>query len=158
MSDDNCLDAASPDGPVKLVRCHGMGGNQAWVYNDEVSVYCPKSLMVFDGLRWSFNLKFQFNSRIRLSGTWTQTNACRRKRTIPTSPNYTIVNPIPIINSGPWDPNSNGKPVRHLKCHSFWRPGPPLAALDHPYVFCLWYTLTESKESVHCACESSGLL
>ena len=35
MSDDNCLDAASPDGPVKLVRCHGMGGNQAWVYNDE---------------------------------------------------------------------------------------------------------------------------
>jgi hypothetical protein len=36
MSDDNCLDAASPDGPIKLVRCHGMGGNQAWVYNDEV--------------------------------------------------------------------------------------------------------------------------
>lgn len=35
MSDDNCLDAASPDGPVKLVRCHGMGGNQAWIYNDE---------------------------------------------------------------------------------------------------------------------------
>jgi len=33
MSDDNCLDASSPDGPVKLVRCHGMGGNQAWVYN-----------------------------------------------------------------------------------------------------------------------------
>jgi len=25
MSDDNCLDAASADGPVKLVRCHGMG-------------------------------------------------------------------------------------------------------------------------------------
>ena len=23
MSDDNCLDAASADGPVKLVRCHG---------------------------------------------------------------------------------------------------------------------------------------
>lgn len=35
MSDDNCLDAATPDGPVKLVRCHGMGGNQAWVYNEE---------------------------------------------------------------------------------------------------------------------------
>ena len=33
MSDDNCLDASQPDGPVKLVRCHGMGGNQAWVYN-----------------------------------------------------------------------------------------------------------------------------
>ena len=38
MSDDNCLDAASPEGPVKLVRCHGMGGNQAWVYNDEVII------------------------------------------------------------------------------------------------------------------------
>ena len=37
MSDDNCLDAAGRDSPVKLVRCHGMGGNQAWNYNDEVS-------------------------------------------------------------------------------------------------------------------------
>ena len=36
MSDDNCLDAATSDGPVKLVRCHGMGGNQAWVFNEEV--------------------------------------------------------------------------------------------------------------------------
>ncbi|XP_077293729.1 polypeptide N-acetylgalactosaminyltransferase 5 isoform X1 [Arctopsyche grandis] len=34
MSDDNCLDAASPQGPVKLVRCHGMGGNQAWTYDN----------------------------------------------------------------------------------------------------------------------------
>jgi hypothetical protein len=41
MSDDNCLDAASPDGPVKLVRCHGMGGNQAWVFNDEVRCFQP---------------------------------------------------------------------------------------------------------------------
>ena len=37
MSDDNCLDAAGRDSPVKLVRCHGMGGNQAWNYSDEVS-------------------------------------------------------------------------------------------------------------------------
>lgn len=35
MSDDNCLDAASPDGPIKLVRCHGMGGNQNWVYSEK---------------------------------------------------------------------------------------------------------------------------
>jgi hypothetical protein len=48
MSDDNCLDAASGSSPVKLVlastalrqkyngvdqvRCHGLGGNQAWVW------------------------------------------------------------------------------------------------------------------------------
>ena len=32
MSDDNCLDASNLNGPVKLVRCHGMGGNQAWTY------------------------------------------------------------------------------------------------------------------------------
>ena len=38
MSDDNCLDAAGRDGPVKLVRCHGMGGNQAWNYSDEVKI------------------------------------------------------------------------------------------------------------------------
>ncbi|XP_011260286.1 polypeptide N-acetylgalactosaminyltransferase 5 isoform X2 [Camponotus floridanus] len=38
MSDDMCLDAASPQGPVKIVRCHGMGGNQAWVYNNETKM------------------------------------------------------------------------------------------------------------------------
>lgn len=36
MSDDNCLDAAHPRGPVKLVRCHGMQGNQEWRYDNEV--------------------------------------------------------------------------------------------------------------------------
>lgn len=36
MSDDNCLDAAHPRGPVKLVRCHGMQGNQEWKYDEEV--------------------------------------------------------------------------------------------------------------------------
>jgi Ricin-type beta-trefoil lectin domain. len=39
MSDDNCLDASSPEGPVKLVRCHGMGGNQAWTYSTQVFVF-----------------------------------------------------------------------------------------------------------------------
>lgn len=39
-----CLDAASPKGPVKIVRCHGMGGNQAWVYNDEVKRENKRSL------------------------------------------------------------------------------------------------------------------
>ncbi|XP_001602037.2 polypeptide N-acetylgalactosaminyltransferase 5 isoform X1 [Nasonia vitripennis] len=38
MSDDMCLDAASPQGPVKIVRCHGMGGNQAWIYNEETKM------------------------------------------------------------------------------------------------------------------------
>lgn len=36
MSDDNCLDVANPGGPVNLVRCHGMGGNQAWEYDSQV--------------------------------------------------------------------------------------------------------------------------
>lgn len=36
MSDDNCLDSASPRGPVNLVRCHGMLGNQEWKYDKEV--------------------------------------------------------------------------------------------------------------------------
>lgn len=35
MSDDNCLDSANAEGPVNLVRCHGMKGNQEWVYDDE---------------------------------------------------------------------------------------------------------------------------
>lgn len=36
MSDDNCLDATGTDGIVKLIRCHGMGGNQAWIYDAKV--------------------------------------------------------------------------------------------------------------------------
>ena len=36
MSDDNCLDATGTDGIVKLIRCHGMGGNQAWLYEAQV--------------------------------------------------------------------------------------------------------------------------
>ena len=62
MSDDNCLDAASPDGPVKLVRCHGMGGNQAWVYNDEVcEFYVNSRFMVILGV----DIKNYFCFRIR---------------------------------------------------------------------------------------------
>lgn len=44
MSDDNCLDAAHPRGPVKLVRCHGMQGNQEWRFDEEVSEYQPLPL------------------------------------------------------------------------------------------------------------------
>jgi len=39
MSDDNCLDATGSDGTVKLIRCHGMAGNQAWTYDSEVRVF-----------------------------------------------------------------------------------------------------------------------
>lgn len=47
MSDDNCLDAASPDGPVKLVRCHGMGGNQAWSFSEEVIFMFENKFVIF---------------------------------------------------------------------------------------------------------------
>lgn len=46
MSDDNCLDAANSRGPVNLVRCHGMMGNQEWKYDSEVSGW-------FDGVESS---------------------------------------------------------------------------------------------------------
>lgn len=39
MSDDNCLDASTVTGPVNLIRCHGLEGNQAWVYNSKVNLY-----------------------------------------------------------------------------------------------------------------------
>lgn len=39
MSDDNCLDAANSRGPVNLVRCHGMMGNQEWKYDTDVSIF-----------------------------------------------------------------------------------------------------------------------
>jgi polypeptide N-acetylgalactosaminyltransferase len=37
MSDDNCLDASNIVGPVSLIRCHGLEGNQAWVYDSKVN-------------------------------------------------------------------------------------------------------------------------
>ena len=87
MSDDNCLDAASPDGPVKLVRCHGMGGNQAWVYNDE-------------------------DKTIRHMNT----NKClTTRKTIQIRPNLVIVWQTPCINNGPCDQNSSGKQIENRK-------------------------------------------
>jgi polypeptide N-acetylgalactosaminyltransferase len=53
MSDDVCLDAASPEGPVKIVRCHGMGGNQVWKYNDEVCIIVYK-------INYKFQINFSF--------------------------------------------------------------------------------------------------
>lgn len=38
MSDDNCLDASNIVGPVSLIRCHGLEGNQAWVYDSKVNL------------------------------------------------------------------------------------------------------------------------
>ncbi|KAL0275331.1 UNVERIFIED_CONTAM: hypothetical protein PYX00_003213 [Menopon gallinae] len=35
IADDNCLDAASTKGPVKLIRCHGIPGNQSWMYHND---------------------------------------------------------------------------------------------------------------------------
>jgi len=42
MSDDNCLDASTVTGPVNLIRCHGLEGNQAWVYNSKVNLLSIK--------------------------------------------------------------------------------------------------------------------
>lgn len=32
-----CLDATLPGEPVKMLDCHGEGGNQKWTYNENVS-------------------------------------------------------------------------------------------------------------------------
>lgn len=31
-----CLDATEPGSPVKIIDCHGYGGNQYWVYDESV--------------------------------------------------------------------------------------------------------------------------
>lgn len=49
MSDDNCLDASSAHGPVNLVRCHGMGGNQEWMYDETVSTMSFDFFIGFKG-------------------------------------------------------------------------------------------------------------
>jgi len=35
--DDICLDVARSGGPVNMVKCHGMKGNQVWEYDKNVS-------------------------------------------------------------------------------------------------------------------------
>lgn len=54
MSDDNCLDSAHPRGPVRLVRCHGMAGNQAWMYDNHVSAIVQLKIIV----EWSMMITF----------------------------------------------------------------------------------------------------
>lgn len=39
MSDDTCLDSSNAVEPVNLIRCHGLGGNQAWVYDSMVDYF-----------------------------------------------------------------------------------------------------------------------
>lgn len=36
MIDDVCLDLASVRAQVKMLRCHGLGGNQKWEYDPQV--------------------------------------------------------------------------------------------------------------------------
>lgn len=83
MSDDNCLDATSSSTNVKLVRCHGLGGNQAWHYSltdrsikhvasgkclskpgssdltTPVLAYCDGS----EGQKWTMDSKFKWQAQ-----------------------------------------------------------------------------------------------
>ena len=36
MTDDLCLDVSKSQGPVKMLKCHGLGGNQKWEYDKQV--------------------------------------------------------------------------------------------------------------------------
>lgn len=38
QTDDLCLDVSIIGGPVKLIQCHSMGGNQRWQYDMEVVI------------------------------------------------------------------------------------------------------------------------
>lgn len=38
QTDDLCLDVSAVGGPVKLYQCHGLGGNQKWHYDQEVTI------------------------------------------------------------------------------------------------------------------------
>lgn len=37
QTDDLCLDVSAIGGPVKLYQCHGLGGNQLWEYDKQVT-------------------------------------------------------------------------------------------------------------------------
>ncbi|CAD6999253.1 unnamed protein product [Ceratitis capitata] len=47
MSDDLCLDASNAMGPVNMVRCHNMGGNQEWVMMLRIKRYDTPTLAMF---------------------------------------------------------------------------------------------------------------
>ncbi len=43
VADDNCLDASDAEKPIKLIRCHNMGGNQMWEYNELTNTIIHKT-------------------------------------------------------------------------------------------------------------------
>lgn len=56
MSDDNCLDAANIVGPVSLIRCHGLEGNQAWVYDSKVNLLKILYYYKYNLIAWNINI------------------------------------------------------------------------------------------------------
>ena len=87
MSDDNCLDAASGSSPVKLVeersnnqwliwirtkvRCHGLGGNQAWDWGDGGSIRhrcCLNKQYMLFLIKSCHSCKFMFLFLFSVSG------------------------------------------------------------------------------------------
>lgn len=43
-----CLDATVPGMPVKLLDCHGEGGNQYWTYDEDVNFKLKNILFVWN--------------------------------------------------------------------------------------------------------------
>lgn len=79
MSDDNCLDAAHPRGPVNLVRCHGMGGNQEWKYDEEVFI----SILLFIESRLTFIFYLQERTIKHINSGNCLTRASKEDPTLP---------------------------------------------------------------------------
>lgn len=49
-----CLDAVLKDGSVKVLQCHELGGNQKWIYDEQVSARLPSEFLhIFLNIRSS---------------------------------------------------------------------------------------------------------
>lgn len=54
MADDNCLDAGDAKGPVKLIRCHGMGGTR---YFFKLLCHSATKIFVAGNQVWEYDIE-----------------------------------------------------------------------------------------------------
>lgn len=69
------MDASNANGPVNLVRCHGMGGNQEWTYDEKVK---KKKKIILASVGYDF--QSIVGSGYKTCQHWKLLNTCYKRR------------------------------------------------------------------------------
>ena len=68
--DDLCLDVSKSQGPVTMVKCHHLKGNQFWEYNQKVKI--KNSMILFNSMHFLAFSPFWPFYCLRLDSLFTQ--------------------------------------------------------------------------------------